>query len=90
MCVCVFKRAVCGRLPIFAFWWCLTSTILTGPLRLFTELWPLFGSGYSWVIVVQTLCHPLTDDVHQALKRLLHVNVVFGTGFKVLKTCQKG
>lgn len=59
-----------------------------GPLRLLAELWPLFSSGDSRFIVVQTLRHPLTDDVHQPLEGLLYVNVVFSAGFKVLETCQ--
>lgn len=61
-----------------------------GPLRLLRELWPLFGSSDSRIVVVQTLRHPLADDVHQPLEGLLHVNVVFSTHFKVLKTCQEG
>lgn len=65
---------------------CLTSAVLVGPLRLLVELWPLFGSADGRVVVVQTLCHPLTDDVHQPLEGLLHINVVFGARFKVLKT----
>lgn len=69
---------------------CLASTILMGPLRLLGELWPLFSSSYSRVVVVQTLCHPLTDDVHKPLEGLLHINVIFSTRFKVLKTCQEG
>lgn len=68
---------------------CLASTILMGPLWLLTELWPLFISGDSWIVVVQTLWHPLADDVHQSLECLLHVNVVFSTCFKVLKTCRE-
>lgn len=68
----------------------LASTILMGPLRLLVELWPLFSSGDGWVAVVQTLCHPLTDDVHQPLEGLFHVYVIFSTRFKVLKTCQEG
>lgn len=69
---------------------CLTSTILRGPLGLLVELWPLFGPCDSRVVVVQALCHPLTDDVHQPLEGLLHVNVVLRTRLKVLKTCPKG
>lgn len=61
-----------------------------GPLRLLVELWPLSSSGDSRLIVVQAVCHPLTDDVHQPLEGLLYVNVVFSAGFKVLKTCQEG
>lgn len=70
--------------------WCvvshLASTILTGPLWLLSKLWPLFGSGDGRVIVIQALCHPLADDVHQPLEGLLHVNVIFGASFKVLET----
>ena len=61
-----------------------------GPLRLIVELWSLFGSSDSWIVVVQSLRHPLTDDVHQPLKGLLHVDVIFSTRFEVLKTCQEG
>lgn len=61
-----------------------------GPLRLLVQLWPLFGSSDSRVVVVQTLCHSLTDDVHEPLEGLLHVDVVFSARFKVLKTCQSG
>lgn len=67
----------------------LASTILTGPLGLLGELWPLFCSGHSWVAVVQTIRHPLADDVHQSLKGLLHIDVIFSTRFKVLETCQE-
>lgn len=60
-----------------------------GPLRLLVELWPLFSANDSRVVAVHTLSHPLTDDVYQPLEGLLHVNVVFSTCFKVLKTCQE-
>lgn len=66
----------------------LTSTILMGPLRLLVELRPLLGAGDGGVVVVQTLRHPLADDVHQPLEGLLHVNVVFSARFKELETCQ--
>lgn len=66
----------------------LTSTILMGPLRLLVELRPLFGAGDGGVVVVQTLRHPLADDVHQPLEGLLHINVVFSARFKELETCQ--
>lgn len=69
---------------------CLTSTVLMGPLRLLVELRPLFGSSDGGVVVVQTLWHPLTDDVHQPLEGLLHVNVIFSARFKELKTCREG
>lgn len=69
---------------------CLASTILMRPLWLLSELWPLFIPGYGRVVVVQTLRHPLADDVHQPLEGLLHVNVVFSTRFKVLETCREG
>lgn len=34
----------------------------------------------------QGLIHLLTDDVHEALKHLLHVDILLGTGLKELKT----
>ena len=61
-----------------------------GPLRLLVELWPLFSSGDGRVVVVQSLRHPLADDVHQPLEGLLHVDVVFSARFEVLKTCREG
>lgn len=61
-----------------------------GPLRLLVELRPLFSSGYSRVIVLQTLRHLLANDVHQPFEGLLHINVVFSARFKVLKTCREG
>lgn len=67
---------------------CSASTILVRPVGLLIELWPLLGSTDGGVVVIQSLCHPLTDDVHQALKRLLHVDVVLSACFKVLKTCR--
>lgn len=66
----------------------LTSTILTRPLRLLVELWALFSSSDGRVAVVQTLRHPLADNVHQALKGLLHINVIFSARLEVLETCQ--
>lgn len=71
---------------IVCVWSCLASTILVGPLRLLVELWPLFTAGDSRVVVVQTLRHPLADDIHQPLEGLLHVNVVFSACLEVLKT----
>lgn len=69
---------------------CSASTVLVGSLRLLVQLRTLFASGDSGVIVVEALCHPLTDDVHQPLKRLLHVYVVLSAGLKELKTCSRG
>lgn len=66
----------------------LASAVLTGPLRLFGKLRSLFVSGCVGIASLQTLWHPLADDVHQSLKRLLHIDVVFGTGFKKLKACK--
>lgn len=36
-------------------------------------------------VTVWTLVHLLTDGVHQAVKDLLHVDVVFGAGLKELE-----
>lgn len=38
------------------------------------------GAGF------QGLIHLLTDDIHQALEDLLHVDVLLGTGLKELET----
>lgn len=38
------------------------------------------GAGF------QGLVHLLTDDIHQALKDLLHVDVLLGTGLEELET----
>lgn len=76
LCLCAFFLCVCSA-----------SAVLVGPLRLLIQLWPLLGSGDGRVVVIQSLCHPLTDDVHQPLERLLHVDVVFRTGFKELESC---
>lgn len=66
---------------------CSAGTVLMRPLGLLSELWALLGSRDRRVVVVQTLCHPLTDDVHQPLERLLHVNVVLSARLKKLKPC---
>lgn len=34
----------------------------------------------------QGLIHLLTDDVHKALKHLLHIDILLGAGLKELKT----
>lgn len=36
-------------------------------------------------VSIGTLVHLLTDGVHQAVKNLLHVDVVFGTGLEELE-----
>lgn len=41
---------------------------------------PWAGAGFEGLI------HLLTDDIHQALKDLLHVDVLLGAGLKELKT----
>lgn len=53
---------------------------------LLCQLGPLFGPCDGRVSGVQALRHLFTDDVNQSLEGLLHVDVVFGTGFKELKT----
>ena len=37
-------------------------------------------------LALHALVHLLTDHIHQALKHLLHVDVVLGTGLKKLKS----
>lgn len=41
---------------------------------------PRAGAGFKGLV------HLLADDVHQALKDLLHVDVLLGAGLKELKT----
>lgn len=67
----------------------LASAVLVWRGRLLSELWALFGSGDGWVSGIKALWHLLTDDVHQALKGLLYIDVVFGTGLKKLKPWSK-
>lgn len=69
---------------------CLAGTILVRSLRLLIQLRAELGPGDVGVIVVEALCHPLTDDVHQPLKRLLDVYVVFSTRLEELKTWRGG
>lgn len=41
--------------------------------------------GWRTGVTVGTLAHLLTDGVHQVVKNLLHVDVVFGTGLQELE-----
>jgi hypothetical protein len=42
----------------------------------------------AWARVgLQGLVHLLTDDIHQTLEDLLHIDVLLGTGLKELKPC---
>lgn len=38
-------------------------------------------------VAIDTLVHLHTDEVHQLVEDLLHVDVVFGTGLEEMKTC---
>ena len=42
--------------------------------------------GHGAGVSVHALVHLVTDDVYQAIKHLLHVDVVFGTGLEELET----
>ena len=53
---------------------------------LLCQLGPLFGPCDSGISGIEALGHLFTDDVHQPLKGLLHINVVLGAGLKELKT----
>lgn len=83
MCLCVSVKVGGGTL-------CLASTILVRSLRLLVQLRTHSGSGDVGVIVVEALGHPLTDDVHQPLKGLLYVDVVFSARLEEFKTCRRG
>ncbi len=39
-----------------------------------------------WTVSVHTFIHFFTYHIHQTLKNLLHVDVVFGAGLEKLKT----
>lgn len=62
------------------------STASLTRVRLILQGVPLL---IDWLagVTVDTLVHLLTDKVHQLVEDLLHVDVVFGTGFEELKTC---
>jgi hypothetical protein len=57
---------------------------------LVSELRALLGAGDSRVGGVQGLGHLLTNDIYQALKGLLDVNVVLSTGLKEFEPCGQG
>lgn len=52
------------------------------------QLGALLGTSDCWVGCVEGLRHLFTNDVHQALKGLLDVDVVLGAGLKKLKAWQ--
>lgn len=53
-----------------------------------------WGVPHGWAFAIaawagagfQGLVHLLTDDIHQALEDLLHIDVLLGTGLKELET----
>lgn len=67
----------------------LTCTVLVRRSGLLCQLGPLFGPCDSGIAGVQTLRHLFTDDVDQALKGLLHIDVVLGTGLEELETWRR-
>lgn len=67
----------------------LTCTVLVRRSRLLCQLGPLFGPCDSGIAGVQTLRHLFTDDVDQALKGLLHIDVVLGAGLEELETWRR-
>lgn len=64
----------------------LTCTVLVRRSWLLCQLGPLFGPCDGGISGVQALRHLFADDVHQALKGLLHVDVVLGAGLEELET----
>lgn len=50
----------------------------------------VFEAGEWTTISFHSFVHFLTDYIHQPLKHLLHIDVVFGTGFKELESWKKG
>lgn len=46
----------------------------------------VFEAGEWTTISLHSFVHFLTDYIHQPLKHLLHIDVVFGTGFKELES----
>lgn len=42
--------------------------------------------GYEVDVSLHALTHLLTDDVHQTLKHLLHIDVVLSAGLKEVET----
>lgn len=66
----------------------LTCTVLVRGGRLLCQLGSLLGPCDSRISGVQALGHLFADDVHQALKGLLDVDVVLGAGLKELEACK--
>lgn len=66
------------------------GAVLVWRRLLVRELWALLGACDRRVGRVQGLGHLLTDDVHQALKGLLDINVVLRACLKELKACGWG
>lgn len=62
------------------------GAVLVRSGRLLCELWPLFGSRHCRISSIQALRHLLADYVYQPLEGLFNINVVLGTGLKILKT----
>lgn len=44
-----------------------------------------FVTGWRTSITIEALVHVLAYDVHQLVKHLLHVDIVFGTGLEELE-----
>lgn len=66
------------------------STVLVWGCLLVSQLWALLGARDCGVGCVQRLGHLLADDIHQALKGLLDINIVLGACLKELKPCGWG
>lgn len=49
----------------------------------------VFEAGEWTTISLHSFVHFLTDYIHQPLKHLLYIDVVFGTGFKELESWKK-
>lgn len=55
-----------------------------------SQLGAWLGPGHRWVSRIEGLGHLFADDVHKALKGLLHVDVVLRTGLKELEPWGRG
>lgn len=69
--------------------WFLTSTAAISFMGRVLHV-GVFEAAEWTTIILHSFVHFLTDYIHQPLKHLLHVDVVFGTGFKELESWKKG
>lgn len=78
-----FSGYLWGQETLFLQSACTSTLTLRGLL-----LQPVPLLAHWWTdVTVEALVHLLTDDVHQPVEDLLHVDVVFSTGLKKLEAC---